>query len=116
MSPFTNTPCPHCGGSGKTIDLPAPSMPTITIKMHEWKKGWRNRPYQRSANTAYMVVQGHGESTIGDKTFTWEFGDTIAAPAWNRIEHRASADAVIVSTSDEELMHWTKYYRIQSMD
>lgn len=23
MSPFTNTPCPHCGGSGKTIDLPA---------------------------------------------------------------------------------------------
>lgn len=104
------------GYFGTTIDLPAPSMPTITIKMHAWPAGWRNRPYKRSVNTAYVVLQGHGQSTIGDQTFTWEFGDTLAAPPWSRIEHQATSNAVIVSLSDENLMHWTKYYRLQALD
>jgi gentisate 1,2-dioxygenase len=104
------------GYFGKTIELPAPSMPTITIKVHVWPAGWRNRPYRRSVNTAFVVLQGNGQSTIGDRTFEWGFGDTIAAPAWGRIEHRASSHAIVVSLSDESLMHWTKYYRIQGMD
>jgi gentisate 1,2-dioxygenase len=104
------------GHFGPTIDLPTPAMPTITVKMHGWPKGWRSRPFRRSANTAYVVMQGHGESTIGDRTFRWEFGDTVAAPAWTRVEHRASADAVIASLGDERLMQWAKYYRLEALD
>jgi gentisate 1,2-dioxygenase len=103
------------GYFGKTIELPAPSMPTIAINVHAWPAGWRNRPYRRSVNTAYVVMQGHGQSTIGERTFDWEFGDTIAAPAWGRIEHRADVDCVIAAMSDEHLMHWTKYYRFQGL-
>ncbi|HET7671469.1 MAG TPA: gentisate 1,2-dioxygenase, partial [Burkholderiales bacterium] len=100
---------------GRTIAIPAPAMPTITIKVHSFPKGWRNRPYRRAANTIYVVMRGHGKSVIGEKTFDWEFGDTIAAPAWSRIEHHAAEDSVMFSMSDEALMQWAKYYRLESL-
>jgi gentisate 1,2-dioxygenase len=101
------------GHFGRSIDLPASSMPTITLKVHAWPKGWRNVPYRRSANTVYLIMEGTGRSTIGDRTFDWQFGDTIAAPAWSRIVHQASEDAVVFSMSDETLMRWARYYRIE---
>ncbi len=103
------------GHFGATIELPAPTMPTITIKVHKWPGGWRNRPYRRVANTVYVVMQGSGTSKIGEAMFDWSFGDTIAAPAWLRIEHKASADTVMFSMSDENLMKWSHYYRIEAL-
>ena len=100
---------------GRTVDIPAPSMPTITIKVHWFPKGWRNRPYRRAANTIYVVMRGRGTSVVGEKTFQWEFGDTIAAPAWSRIEHHAAEDSILFSMSDEALMQWAKYYRLESL-
>jgi gentisate 1,2-dioxygenase len=101
---------------GTALDLPTPSMPTITLQVHEWNKGWRNRPYRRSANTAFVVLQGHGVSVVGADTFEWEFGDTFLAPAWTRVEHRVSAEAVVVAISDEALMRWTRYYRVEAVE
>jgi gentisate 1,2-dioxygenase len=104
------------GYFGTTIDLPAPSMPTVAIKVHAWPVGWRNRPYRRSVNTAYVVLEGHGRSTIGEREMSWEFGDTIAAPAWSRIEHQTSSNAIVVALSDENLMRWAKYERLEPLD
>jgi gentisate 1,2-dioxygenase len=103
------------GHFGKTIDLPAASMPPITIRVHAWPAGWSNRPYRYSVNVVYVVMQGHGHSTLGDRTFNWEFGDTLAAPSWCRIEHQASSDTVMFAMSDESLMRWVKYYRLESL-
>jgi gentisate 1,2-dioxygenase len=104
------------GHFGATIDLPAPTMPTISLKMHNWPAGWRNRPYRQTANTVYVVMQGSGSSTIGERSFDWNFGDAIAAPAWSRIEHHAQADTVMFSMSDEKLMRWSHYYKFEPMD
>jgi len=98
-----------------TIDLPAPSMPTITLKVHRWDKGYANRPFRETVNTVYVVMRGSGRSVIGDSTFDWQFGDTIAAPAWSRIEHRAAEDSIVFSMSDEALMRWTRYYRREEL-
>ena len=100
---------------GRTIGVPAPTMPTITLKVHELPAGWRNRPYRRSANTIYVVMRGRGTSVIGEKTFQWEFGDTMAAPAWSRIEHHAAEDSILFSMSDEALMQWARYYRMEAL-
>ena len=100
---------------GPTIDIPAPSMPTITLKVHRFAAGWRNRPYRRAANTIYVVMRGHGKSVIGEKTFQWEFGDTIAAPAWSRIEHLPAEESILFSMSDEALMQWARYYRMETL-
>jgi len=100
---------------GKTIELPAPGMSTITIKAHAWPAGWRNRPYRRSANTILLVMQGSGRSLIGGQTFEWNFGDTIAVPAWLRVEHEALSESVVFSMSDEDLMRWSSYYHLEAL-
>jgi gentisate 1,2-dioxygenase len=104
------------GHFGPTIELPAPGMPTITVKVHKWPKNWRNRAYRHSANNVYVVMQGTGTSKIGDAGFEWNFGDTIAAPAWCSIEHSASDDTVMFLMSDENLMRWTRYYRLEALE
>ena len=99
---------------GRTIDIPAPTMPTLTLKVHAWPAGWRNVPYRHAANTIYVVMRGRGRSTIGESAFDWEFGDTLAAPAWSRIEHHAAEETVMFSMSDEQLMRWARYYRLEA--
>jgi gentisate 1,2-dioxygenase len=103
------------GHFGKTIELEALDMPTLTIKVHEWPAAWSNRPFRRTANTLYVVLHGHGHSVVGDAAFDWEAGDTVAAPAWNRVEHRAGARSVVVALSDENLMRWTRFYRLDAL-
>ncbi len=116
LAKLERAPADGPGHFGATIELPAPTMPTIGIKVHRWPTGWRNAPYRHAANTVYVVMQGSGTSKIGDSTFTWSFGDTIAAPAWSRIEHHADADTVMFAMSDENLMKWCYYYRLEALD
>jgi gentisate 1,2-dioxygenase len=116
VAALAKAPADPTGHFGTTIDLPAPTMPTITMKVHRWPAGWRNAPYRHAANTVYVVMQGHGRSKIGDSTFEWRYGDTIAAPGWNRIAHEAGEDAIVFAMSDENLMRWSKYYRIEALD
>lgn len=100
---------------GKTIELPAPTMPTIQLKVHGWAAGWRNRPYRHAANVIHVVMKGEGSSTINGQRFDWSFGDTLAIPAWSRIEHHAAADTVMFNMSDEALMRWAHYYRFENL-
>ena len=100
---------------GTTISLPAPTMPTLSLKASRWPAGWRSRPFRQTANTVYVVMQGEGQSSIGDAVFDWSFGDTFVAPAWTRIEHHAAASSVLCTISDEALMHWAHYYRLEAL-
>ena len=103
---------PHFGA---TITLPAPTMPTIALDVHRWARGWTSRPFRHAANMIYVVMQGSGHSQIGEHRFEWSYGDSIAAPAWNRIEHHASEDTVMFCMSDRELMRWARYYRFEPL-
>jgi gentisate 1,2-dioxygenase len=116
LAALDKAPADTTGHFGTTITLPAPTMPTITIKVHKWPAGVLMKPYRHAANTVYVVMQGGGTSTIDTSRFDWSFGDTIAAPAWNRIEHHAAADTIMFSMSDENLMKWSHYYRIEAME
>ena len=91
-------------------------MPTIALKVHAWPAKWRNRPYLHAANTAYVVMRGQGRTSVDGNSFDWQFGDTVAAPAWSRIEHQASEDCVIFSMSDKALMRWSHYYRFEALE
>ena len=101
---------------GTRIELDAPTMPTLTLQVCRWPRGWRNRPFRHTANTVYVVMQGQGHSRIGDSRFEWAFGDTFVAPGWTRIEHEAGADSVLCTISDEALMRWARYYRLEAME
>ena len=111
-----NAPEDRTGHFGKTILLDTSScMPTLTLKVCSWQNGWSSRPYRHTANMVYVVMEGSGSSTIGERTFDWHFGDVIAAPGWNRVAHHASENSVLCCISDEQLMRWTRYYRHEAM-
>jgi gentisate 1,2-dioxygenase len=103
------------GFHGTRIALDAPTMPTMGLAMQRLASGQRTRPFRTSANTIYVVMQGSGTSTIGDRMIDWRFGDTVVAPCWHRIEHRADADAVLFALSDEPLMRFARYYRFEAL-
>lgn len=50
------------------------------------------------------VIEGRGESRIGDEAFTWEQGDCVAVPPWRWVQHQnpsASAPACLFHFNDE---------------
>jgi gentisate 1,2-dioxygenase len=64
----------------------------------------------------FVVMKGAGRSTVGDRSFDWEFGDTIAAPGWYPVQHHVTEDSVLFSMSDEALMRWTRFYRFEDVE
>lgn len=101
------------GYFGPRIRLDAPSMPTIGLNVHRWDSGFKSRRQRSATNNIFVVMQGSGTSVIGGEEFNWGYGDTIAAPIWSWIEHRASEDAVMFHMTDEPLMRFAKYYRFE---
>ncbi len=115
LSALERAAADSAGHFGKTLSLPAPAMPTITLKVHGWHAGWRNRPYRHAANTIHVVMQGRGRSRIEGRSFEWAFGDTLAIPGWCRVEHEVDEESVMFSMSDELLMRWARYYRFEAL-
>lgn len=52
---------------------------------------------QENASSVYHVIDGQGQSNIGDKTIQWQKGDTFAVPAWEPYTHQVSQDTDIAS-------------------
>lgn len=98
---------------GTTVELSAPSMPTIGIKVHRMNAGWQGRSYQHSASSIYVVLQGAGSSLVGESYFEWRFGDVIAAPISVPIRHRSSEASVVVELTDEKLMRYCGFYALE---
>ncbi len=59
---------------------------------------------RRTSSGVFHVVEGRGESRIGETTVRWEAGDCFATPPWHWIEHRnlsGSAPACLCHLNDE---------------
>lgn len=50
---------------------------------HQWR--WT------AAGAVYHVIEGEGESDVGEARFTWAAGDTFVAPPWTWVVHRNPA-------------------------
>ncbi|HTQ06367.1 MAG TPA: gentisate 1,2-dioxygenase [Polyangiaceae bacterium] len=75
-------------------------MPTIGAFIQLLPKGFRGRGYRATDGTVFSVVEGHGRTRIGDRSFEWGAKDVFVVPAWWRVEHEADEDAVLFSFSD----------------
>jgi gentisate 1,2-dioxygenase len=100
---------PH-GFYGPRIALEAPMMPTLGLSVERLAAGSATRGYTSNANHLFCVMRGSGVSTVEGETYRWNRGDIIAAPAWNRIAHRADSDAQIFTCSDEPMLRFANYY------
>ena len=104
------------GFHGPRVTLEAPTMPPMGLVMERLPSGTRTKRYRTTANTIFHVVEGVGESAVGDKRFVWQRGDTFVAPGWNPISHYATSDAQVFALSDEPLLRFSNYYRFEAVE
>jgi gentisate 1,2-dioxygenase len=90
-------------------------MAAIGMVVERLPAGLSTRRQRSTASRCCIVMQGFGRSSVGDKTFDWRRGDTIAVPTWTAYEHRADEDAQLFWMSDEPLMRMCNYWRHETV-
>ncbi len=77
------------------------AMPTVAAHLQLLPAGFETAAYRSTDAAVFAVVEGAGESRIGeDSVFSWGPRDIFVAPSWRSVRHRAGADAVLFSFSD----------------
>jgi gentisate 1,2-dioxygenase len=75
-------------------------MPTIGAFMALLPAGFATTPYRSTDGTVHAVIEGEGETIVGDTRIRWKPRDIFVVPAWHRHHHRAASEAVLFSFSD----------------
>lgn len=89
------------------------ALPTIATQMRLLPEGFETQPYRTTSGTLFSVVEGSGESRIGEQTLSWSEGDIFVAPSWAECQHRADKDSVVFSASDRSLQEKIRIWREQ---
>ncbi len=76
------------------------AMPTIGTFMQWLPAGFASAPYRCTDGTVFAVVEGEGETAIGDTVFRWRPRDVFVVPSWHWHVHRPRGEAVLFSFSD----------------
>jgi gentisate 1,2-dioxygenase len=101
------------GFYGRRIVLEADSIPTMGLVVEWLDVGVQTKPYRTTANIVFHVMEGAGESEVGGERFAWRRGDTFVAPCGNAISHKAASDVQLFAMSDEPLLKFSNYYRME---
>jgi gentisate 1,2-dioxygenase len=75
-------------------------MPTIGACLQLLPAGFATATYRATDGTVFSVVEGEGETTVGETVFRWKPRDIFVVPAWHRVTHRAAGESVLFSFSD----------------
>jgi gentisate 1,2-dioxygenase len=82
-----------------------PVMARLDCYLLGLSAGKSTRRYRTTSNAVCLVVEGAGESTIGDTTVAWEKNDIFTLPHWNWISHTArTGSATIFQSTDRDVM------------
>jgi gentisate 1,2-dioxygenase len=79
------------------------TMPTIDAWLSFLPAGHKTEPYRSTDATVFCVAEGHGQSRIGDQTFSWAPHDIFMVPSWVQVTHEAQAESVLFSYSDRPI-------------
>lgn len=81
------------------------AMATLAASMMQLDKGVQTVPARSNANLVCTVVEGHGETRIGEHTFVWGPRDTFTVPQHNWVSHRTDeGDARLFIVSDADVL------------
>ena len=84
----------------------APPLPTMGAEAQWLRRGERTHADRTTASRIYHVIEGHGQSRVGESVLAWGPGDTFVAPPWHYTDHdnRGAAPACLFSFNDEPVM------------
>ncbi len=78
---------------------------TLDAYALELAPGREMRAMRTTANAVCVVVEGRGESRIGEATHRWAARDVFTVPHWSWTTHRAEGDtARLIMVTDREVM------------
>ena len=86
-------------------------MPTIGAFMALLPAGFSSAPYRSTDGTVYSVVEGEGETVVGDTMIRWKPRDLFVVPSWMAHRHKASSEAVLFSFSDRPVQEVLSLWR-----
>ena len=89
------------------------AMPTIGAFMQFFPVGLATAPYRSTDGAVFSVVEGEGETIVGDTTFRWKPRDVFVIPSWHTHRHRATSEAVLFSFSDRAVQEKLGFWREQ---
>ena len=87
------------------------AMPTIGAFLQLLPAGFATAPYRSTDGTIFSVVEGEGETIVGDTTIRWKPRDVFVIPSWHRHTHRAGSEAVLFSFSDRPVQEALALWR-----
>jgi len=93
-------------------------FPTLAYGAQLIRAGEETRFKRETSSTVYVVIEGRGETDVGDQTFAWEENDIFVVPNFRWRRHRAAVgkDAIVYTMSDAPLLRKIGQYRAQGMD
>lgn len=74
--------------------------PTIAAFIQLLPAGFESAPYRSTDATVFLVVEGEGESRMGEIRLRWKPRDIFVAPSWLPLVHKTHGEAVLMSFSD----------------
>jgi gentisate 1,2-dioxygenase len=82
----------------------APPLATMGCEAQWLRPGEATRAERRTGSGVFHVIEGRGETRVGDTILTWEPGDCFAVPPWQWIGHRngsSGSPAALFHLNDE---------------
>lgn len=87
------------------------AMPTVGTFIQFLPSGFATDPVRSTDGIVFVVVEGTGESRIGDQRFAWKPRDIFVAPSWAWRSHRADSDSILFSFSDRPVQSALNLFR-----
>ena len=76
------------------------ALPAIGAFMQMLPGDFSSAPYRSTDATIFVVLEGAGETRVGDLTIHWNPHDVFVVPGWATHTHHAHSEAVLFSASD----------------
>jgi gentisate 1,2-dioxygenase len=115
----TNGPADPCHGYKLRYINPATGdhvTPTMAAFMQLLPARFETVSYRSTDGMVFQVVEGEGETLIGDKRFRWDSGDVFVVPGWTSCTHRIVKEAILFSFSDRSMQEKIGLWREERAD
>ena len=114
---YRNGPLHPCHGiKMQYVDPSTGNYPMAAIGafMQFVPAGFHGAPYRSTDSTIYSVVEGRGQTRIGDTTLAWKERDIFVVPSWCPVSHESQTEAVLFSFSDRPAQKALGFWREQA--
>ncbi len=86
-------------------------MPSMGAFLQLLPKEFTSRAAKTTDSTIYHVVEGSGQVTIGEQTFSFQAKDIFVVPTWHAVSFISAEDTVLFSFSDRPVQEALGLFR-----